>query len=139
MSLWSANSQLFPPEGGFRMCKTNKKIWLRIFYLWLLRRKLNSLALFNDFTITILSCFTVVPLFLYCFTSLIKCILWNSGKAEEPKYFLQIRGWWRTWGNLFWECPIWSCSVTFGLVLLHYYSYSYTNIHIPSSMHSLGI
>ena len=39
------------------------------------------------------------PLFLHFLTSLIKFILWNSGKAQEAKVFLQTRGRQRSWSG----------------------------------------
>ena len=41
-----------------------------------------------------------VCLFLYFLTSVIKCILWNSGKAKEGKVFLQTRVRQKTWSSL---------------------------------------
>ena len=55
--------------------------------------------------------------FLHFLISLIKFTLWNSGKAQEAKVFLQTEGRQRTWGGgLFWEGPKGSCLVASVLV-----------------------
>ena len=62
-----------------------------------------------NYYFVLLDCF---PLLLPFITSLIKFILWNSGKAQEAKVFLHTRGRLRTWGGLSQEDPVGSCSVT---------------------------
>ena len=71
--------------------QNNSRIWLRILSIDLKEelKVLDFVLQLNNYYFVLLDC---IPLFLYFLTSLIKFALWNSGKAQEAKAFIQRRG-----------------------------------------------
>ena len=120
---------ILPLGGGFNICRTVKRIRLRILFTvleegpWLcLMAKLLFFYLVDSF-----------PFFLYFLTSLIKFVLWNLGEMQEAKVFLYPRSRQRTWGSgLSWEDPkgggqLCPCITR---TSIHIYSHTWTKIYI---------
>ena len=73
--VWSSCNWLLPPAGGFSICKTAHRIWLKILSI-AHKKELQSLTMLNDETNIIWSPLSISLCLGNSVTSLIKIVLW---------------------------------------------------------------